>query len=998
MLFAVAVIAVAATAIGPMFLQSADTSVLTSTAAAASVGRSDVLVIANGGVARMDQVSASATAVERLAHGLVSPAILSVDTGGNFYFKKQGYQTDVLARSGACRHLRFVKGGCPTGTYDVAISERSAVASHVGVGTRLDITAPHSAKSIEVTVSGIYLPPSTVDDAYWRNNDYFVFGEKTATEVTLDPLFASMTTALDMHAIALPQLSADFAWRNEATRIGASALDSTSHKIKSLLFSRYDLTSSTGLPSVLSTAAHDDNLMSAVVLAIVLQLILLSLLILYSLGKSTLDSRRQESEFARRHGFPRSALIALAIGEPTVLIVAAFPAGLVVAWGTLVIFTRTLFVSGTPVSLPATAIGAAAGVCLAGVVAMTIASSDLWRVRTTDRVRENRATVAVDVFALALTIAGLALLLTKSSLSASKADSLTLLAPGMLTLGAALLGLRLAALVIKMFVARTVDSPRVGWFLALRQVGRRPSTLRRILPLTVATAVLLFALSNFFVASSNRSLLADVEVGAARVVDVTPPSGLNFQAAVRRADPSGREAMAVIDYSSPTGEMLAVDSSRLAAVANWPTAQSHPSLAALARTLSPRLPKGVVFSGSELRLSLDVAKGTPSIYLGVSLFDATYDTSRTLYAGPLAAGRHSYIFNLGHACPGVCRLTSLAPNWFNTENTYTKNVRFALTGVAVRDGEQWRQVDFGSTQKGAWNTQPSSVHVEPPGRCCSVVFDIPGGDLPYQGLLLSPVDLPPELPAIVTTGALRADAPPSASREGNLDIDLGGELLGVHPLVVVPTLPFIGESGSLVDLNLAQRAATSSDDVRTYQVWLTPSASPSILRRLRGDGVALRSTTSVAARLGVLDHAGVALAYAVALVVTPIAALLAIGTVAFAIISDGRRRRREIASLSMAGVPMRTLRRAQALEGALVLGIALVVGTIIGLIADSLALSSLPQFVSGTSGVPISHSVPFVPFLCAVGAFGLLLALALELSTRLVLRNRASHHVGGLVE
>ena len=97
------------------------------------------------------------------------------------------------------------------------------------------------------------------------------------------------------------------------------------------------------------------------------------------------------------------------------------------------------------------------------------------------------------------------------------------------------------------------------------------------------------------------------------MVDVTPPPSLNFEDAVRRADPSGHEAMAAAYYSSSTGDMLAVDTSRLAAVAFWPSELSREPLSALARQLSPPIPKGVSFTGSELQLTLTVPQGTPSM-------------------------------------------------------------------------------------------------------------------------------------------------------------------------------------------------------------------------------------------------------------------------------------------------------------------------------------------------------------------------------------------------
>lgn len=95
---------------------------------------------------------------------------------------------------------------------------------------------------------------------------------------------------------------------------------------------------------------------------------------------------------------------------------------------------------------------------------------------------------------------------------------------------------------------------------------------------------------------------------------------------------------------------------------------------------------------------------------------------------------------------------------------------------------------------------------------------------------------------------------------------------------------------------------------------------------------------------------------------------------------------------------MRVVRRAHLLETMVILGVALIVGAVIGFVTDSLALSSLPQFVAGTGGLTISRSVPIVPFVCAVGVFAVLLAIAVEVSTRLVMGGRHTRHDSGFME
>jgi hypothetical protein len=399
----------------------------------------------------------------------------------------------------------------------------------------------------------------------------------------------------------------------------------------------------------------------------------------------------------------------------------------------------------------------------------------------------------------------------------------------------------------------------------------------------------------------------------------------------------------------------------------------------------------VSLSGDDLRVTLDVEVGTPPIELTVNVFDETYQDSEALQVGPILAGLHSYVVSLNGACPGTCRLLNLSPAWVNTNETDARSVQVILRGIAVRSTGRWRNVAFGANRDGTWDAQPSSIRVEPDIAPSAVGFDIPGGLLPSGGLLLSPVDLPPAIPAIVTSGAETFNPPSPPMGQISLE-GLDGGLLTVRPVAVVSTLPMIGSGGGLVDLGLAQRAVTSSEIDTTFQVWLAPSASPAILQRLRLDGIAIGPITLASTRLGALDDSGIALAYALALIVSPIAALLAIGTVAFVIVSDGRSRRRELASLEVAGVPVRVVRRSLFLENVIVLGVALVVGAGIGFAADSLALSSLPEFASGTGGLPISTAVPIVPYICALGMLGLLLIFAAEMATRSVMHGARSLH------
>ena len=336
MLFAVAVVAITGATIGPMFLQSADSSILSSAFSNAAFGKTNLTVISNGGQRQFHELTAGAEAAVRLEHSLLAPPLFTIDAGSTFTLRGgQSYQADILARSGVCTRLRIASGSCPRGIRQVAISKRSALAAHLGIGSPIRLGSADSSHAITVSVVGIYLPPPTVEDSYWQGNNYFSYGYGSASLIDLDPLISSFATAARMGPLGTPQLVASIGWRPVAPFRGQQAILSAASRAESLLSSGYSLVASTQLSSVIAAADHEEHLTSSIVLVIVLQLVLLALLILYTLGRSASISRRPDSEFARRHGFTRASLLALALGEPATLIVAALPAGILIAWATL---------------------------------------------------------------------------------------------------------------------------------------------------------------------------------------------------------------------------------------------------------------------------------------------------------------------------------------------------------------------------------------------------------------------------------------------------------------------------------------------------------------------------------------------------------------------------------------------------------------------------------------------------------------------------------------
>lgn len=988
-LFVASVVAIAAAAIGPIFLRAGDLSIISGAFASAPRGEPAVLVLAHGGSHEFTRLTRTVDDAVRRSGNLLGGSTLTADEGSSFVrARDQHFQADVLARSDLCAHLHFTQGRCPTRLGEVGISERSARSARIVVGSRVPLGVSGRRRTIRVTVVGIYRQPSSVDNRYWGDTNYFSFGTGSPPVQQLDPFVSSFATALSYSRVTAPQLTAAVFWSRDAPFAGGHVLETTLRTTTKRIASEPSLQASTGFGEILARARSDAHLMRSIVLAIVLQLVLLVLVVLYAIGRATAVGRRPEAEFARRHGFTRAAMFSFAVGEPAVLIVAALPVGLLLAWGVDVLVSRSLFRSGTPVTFDFWSVVAAVGVCCVGILAVALASVELWRRADSSESSQAPTQVALDVAAVMLALAGLLALVTGGELDARHPDALALLAPGLLALGFGVIAVRLVLVLIDFGIRRTGESPRIASFLALRELGRGPSVLRQALPLAAAVTVCLFAVGSYSRAASDRSLLAHFVVGAGSVVNVSAKPGFDLERAVRRADRFGQQALAAVVYRSSYGRLLAVDSARLAAVPTWPRGLSTQSKGAIARRLSPHEPAPPVLRGNAVRLQIAVPPGTPAISLALGLYDDVYGNTNTVEFGPVEPGRRFYSASLKGDCPGTCRVLDLSPTWENASERFQHVVRIDLLGMADRaSGSTWRPVPVTAGGVASWSAGGPAERVESSPVRHGIVFTAPGGLLGGGGAFFVPAIAAVHVPAIVTRGLEQINPPTGPAHAISLQ-DLDGNPLTVDAIGVVPTLPLLGTNGAMVDLRLAEQELTGPVIDSIDQVWLSDSAGPGILQRLRAAGVKIGSTRRASVLRSTLDESGPALGYDLMLIVSPIAALLALGTIMFEIVSNGRRRRGDLASLRVAGLQRRVVRRSLLLENSAVLATALLVGAIVGFGALALALPSLPEFVSGSDLLPIPTTVPVGPVAEAALGLAFVFLVTATATTWLVLTRR----------
>ena len=244
------------------------------------------------------------------------------------------------------------------------------------------------------------------------------------------------------------------------------------------------------------------------------------------------------------------------------------------------------------------------------------------------------------------------------------AAGLALLAPGLAALACALVASRLIAAVAGRLVEGALRHGRPARALTAIYLARRPG-VHRLAALMIVTVALLgtsyVTWDAGVTAGRNR---AELEVGADRVLTVRAENRLALLQAVRAADPSGKQAMAVVQsLRSAQDRVLLVDSPRLPAVAVWRPEYGMTAEQAAA-ALHPAAPAPIMVNGGELTFDLDVRITTSEV--GRTLFFeavlADPDGARLVArVGPLVAGA-AVLKAQVPACttaPG-CRLSSLA--------------------------------------------------------------------------------------------------------------------------------------------------------------------------------------------------------------------------------------------------------------------------------------------------------------------------------------------------
>jgi hypothetical protein len=208
----------------------------------------------------------------------------------------------------------------------------------------------------------------------------------------------------------------------------------------------------------------------------------------------------------------------------------------------------------------------------------------------------------------------------------------------------------------------------------------------------------------------------------------------------------------------------------------------------------------------------------------------------------------------------------------------------------------------------------------------------------------------------------------------------------VTPIERAASLPRVDKAGELVDLEYADRLASTEFRDSVDEVWLAPDAPASFTKRLEAAGFHISDRSILAARLHQFDRQGPALGLLLFLVAAVAAVVLAVAGVVTNSYLSGRRRAYELAAMRTFGVSRHTLVRAGSSEQRLLWGGSVVLGAATGLVAAALALPAVPFYSDEGAGPPLDYTPRWLLlgglFVALLALIGLLSALISRLLVR----------------
>jgi hypothetical protein len=733
-------------------------------------------------------------------------------------------------RDDLCAHVR-ITGACPSAPGSVLISADASQRVGLRTGDPFELRPDGALGTLKLTVSGVYTV-TDVDGPYWTDPLFTAQGE-------LDPVFGTLDTFRQAQlgrptfAVAVPVPLALLRGDNNYDLNGV--LNEAGPKFAS---AQLELDNPTG--ELFDAVLADRRTVIVGVLAALAQVLVLAWFALGLAGRLTGRDRRSDAGLLKLRGATGGGLLRLAAGQHLVPLgvgaVLGLPIGIVASrlvagelpvrsewWLALLVATGAILI----VEL----IGLFVLVGVDGLAQRAPVVALLQRVSGARRDWRSRF---VDVFFVALAAGAV-----YQARSGGPDSPLGIAAPGLAALAVGLLLARFLRWVADRIGGAAVRAGRLRLGLTAVQISRQPGTDRVFALLVVAVALLALTTGGLAAGRSERVARADVELGAQRVLTVSAASRTALEYAVRQADPGGTQAMAVVVDTTAAPAVLAVDSSRLAAVATWrpeygPVGALASAVAAVRTPTAPPL-----ITGNTLAVTLSRDAQGPALLGAILQHEGTGDGFRVEFRG-LRAGVQTVTAPVARCAvaPG-CRLVG----WqlFPAAGGLTllrvgqqAPAASVLSPGQLSDVSRWRAGFTGVVARIARSDDGLALRAS--GNSGTEVYA---------------VDAPLPVPVV-----LAGNRPEQWRFDDAMSGRFGGTTTPVRVVGTPAVLPVLGRDGILTDLDAARRVAGDADLGGTFQVWLAPTAGAGLIDALRDRGLAVLSDRTATARTTALATQG----------------------------------------------------------------------------------------------------------------------------------------------
>jgi hypothetical protein len=502
-----------------------------------------------------------------------------------------------------------------------------------------------------------------------------------------------------------------------------------------------------------------------------------------------------------------------------------------------------------------------------------------------------------------------------------------------------LLAGRLVAAPAERLGRRLIRGGRLTLGLATISISRRPGSRAMVALLTVAFGLFGFALTVTDTAEQAWQERAHVETGASRVLSVVPVPPTRLMNAVASVDPEGRFAMGVALIQLPDiPPIVAVDSRRLANVANWPTGPGQPTVSDAAAALRPQDPISKFIRAKELHipLTLNSIGDNSTARLELDLVKPTGERLNPI-TNALTPGSGVYAVTTPDCAERDCRFTGLAVSL----------AAFGRQEVSITIGDIRNEKDeIVLSRQELTNLQGWVQRKDTTGR--------PTGDLSAstEGLTIK-ANSPIAVDLRIWTRSIPEPLPLLSSGSVPEGLAEVGSTVAVQQTLRVAMLPRVGDNGILVDLQYADISILPRAQAQSTEVWLSADAPADIAQRLNGAGLTVQQDISELDRLDLFSRQAPALALGFLWLAALAAILLTAAGLIVSSILDRARRSEDLSALVPQGLSRRTVRGSAVLGKSLLALIAVVAGLGATAAAWAVARGVVPVYTTAVAAIPL---------------------------------------------